>query len=53
LPITLVFVWRLSASAELMGRYRNGRVFNVIAGAPVLATSGLSVTLLVVTLTGA
>ena len=25
LPITLYFVWRLSASAELMGKYRNGR----------------------------
>ena len=52
LPITLFFVWRLSANAELMGRYRNGRVFNVIAGATVLATSALSLTLLVVTVTG-
>jgi Mn2+/Fe2+ NRAMP family transporter len=53
LPITLFFVWRLSASRELMGRYRNGRVFNVLAGATVLATSALSLILLVVTLTGA
>jgi Mn2+/Fe2+ NRAMP family transporter len=52
LPITLFFVWRLSANAELMGRYRNGRVFNLIAGATVLATSALSVILLVVTVTG-
>ena len=35
LPITLYFVWRLSASAELMGKYRNGRIFNVVAGATV------------------
>ena len=53
LPITLFFVWRLSANAELMGRYRNGRLFNLIAGATVLATSALSLALLVVTLAGA
>ncbi len=52
LPITLFFVWRLSANAELMGRYRNGRIFNLIAGATVLATSALSLALLVVTVTG-
>ena len=52
LPITLFFVWRLSASAELMGRYRNGRIFNVVAGATVVATSALSVILLVVTVGG-
>ena len=33
-----------------MGDYRNGRIFNVIAGLTVLATSALSITLLVVTL---
>ena len=49
LPITLFFVWRLSASAELMGKYRNGRIFNIVAGATVVATSALSVILLVVT----
>ena len=52
LPITLFFVWRLSASEELMGRRKNGRVFNVVAGATVVATSALSVILLVVTLLG-
>jgi Mn2+/Fe2+ NRAMP family transporter len=52
LPITLFFVWRLSASAEVMGRYRNGRVFNVVAGATVLATSALSIVLLAVTVAG-
>ena len=35
-----------------MGDYRNGRIFNVIAGLTVLATSALSITLLVVTLGG-
>ena len=49
LPITLFFVWRLSASREVMGRYRNGRIFNLVAGATVLATSALSLILLAVT----
>jgi Mn2+/Fe2+ NRAMP family transporter len=52
LPITLVFVWRLSASAEVMGRYRNGRAFNAVAGVTVAATSALSLILLAVTLGG-
>jgi Mn2+/Fe2+ NRAMP family transporter len=52
LPITLVFVWRLSASAEVMGRYRNGRVFNAVAGVTVAATSALSLILLAVTVAG-
>ncbi|HYW28927.1 MAG TPA: Nramp family divalent metal transporter [Gaiellales bacterium] len=49
LPILLVFIWRLSNTQELMGAYRNGHVFNVIAALTVLATSGLSITLLAVT----
>jgi Mn2+/Fe2+ NRAMP family transporter len=49
LPITLFFVWRLSANAELMGSHRNGRAFNVVAGATVAATSALSLILLAVT----
>ena len=49
LPITLFFVWRLSASREVMGRYRNGCIFNLVAGATVLATSALSLILLAVT----
>jgi NRAMP (natural resistance-associated macrophage protein)-like metal ion transporter len=49
LPITLFFVWRLSANADVMGRYRNGHVFNVVAGATVVATSALSLILLAVT----
>jgi Mn2+/Fe2+ NRAMP family transporter len=49
LPVTLFFVWRLSANRELMGEHANGRVFNVLAGLTVIATSSLSVLLLVVT----
>ncbi|HZU19776.1 MAG TPA: Nramp family divalent metal transporter [Gaiellaceae bacterium] len=52
LPITLFFVWRLSASREVMGRYRNGRVFNAVAGLTVAATSALSLILLGVTVGG-
>jgi Mn2+/Fe2+ NRAMP family transporter len=52
LPITLFFVWRLSASREVMGQYRNGRVFNVVAGLTVAATSALSLILLGVTVGG-
>jgi Mn2+/Fe2+ NRAMP family transporter len=52
LPITLFFVWRLSASEEVMGRYRNGRAFDVLAGLTVLATSALSLILLAVTVAG-
>jgi Mn2+/Fe2+ NRAMP family transporter len=53
LPITLYFVWRLAANRELMGEYANGRVFNVLAGVTVVATSGLSLLLLGVTFFGA
>ncbi|HZT15177.1 MAG TPA: Nramp family divalent metal transporter [Gaiellaceae bacterium] len=52
LPITLYFVWRLAANRELMGGHANGRVFNVLAGATVIATSGLSLLLLGVTFAG-
>ena len=52
LPVTLFFVWRLARNAELMGEYRNGRIFDLLAGVTVVATSGLSILLLVVTLTG-
>ncbi|MHB8469686.1 MAG: Nramp family divalent metal transporter [Gaiellaceae bacterium] len=53
LPVTLFFVWRLASNAELMGEHRNGRTFNVLAGATVLSTSALSLLLLAVTLVGA
>jgi Mn2+/Fe2+ NRAMP family transporter len=52
LPVTLVFVWRLAANAELMGAHRNGRAFNALAGVTVVATSALSLLLLGVTLAG-
>jgi Mn2+/Fe2+ NRAMP family transporter len=47
LPILLIFIWRLAASRELMGEYRNGRAF--IAGFTVVATSTLSILLLAIT----
>jgi Mn2+/Fe2+ NRAMP family transporter len=52
LPVTLFFVWRLAANRELMGQYANGRTFNVLAGATVAATSGLSALLVIVTCAG-
>src|SRR5664279_1271716 len=52
LPITLFFVWRLAASRKLMGDYANGRIFNLLAGATVIATSTLSLLLLGVTFAG-
>jgi NRAMP (natural resistance-associated macrophage protein)-like metal ion transporter len=52
LPILLVFIWRLSANRELMGAYRNGPLFNILAGLTVMATSTLSILLLVVTFAG-
>jgi Mn2+/Fe2+ NRAMP family transporter len=52
LPITLFFVWRLASNRELMGGYANGRTFNLLAGATVIATSTLSILLLAVTALG-
>jgi NRAMP (natural resistance-associated macrophage protein)-like metal ion transporter len=52
LPVTLFFVWRLARSEELMGEYRNGRVFDVVAGATVVGTSLLSLALLGLTVSG-
>jgi Mn2+/Fe2+ NRAMP family transporter len=52
LPITLFFVWRLAANRKLMGDYANGRTFNILAGATVIATSTLSLLLLGVTFAG-
>jgi Mn2+/Fe2+ NRAMP family transporter len=52
LPVLLVFIWRLASDRELMGDYRNGRVFNLVAGVTVVVTSALSITLLAVTLGG-
>ena len=52
LPVTLFFVWRLASNKELMGDYRNGHTFNILAGATVVATSTLSLLLLAVTIGG-
>jgi Mn2+/Fe2+ NRAMP family transporter len=52
LPITLFFVWRLAADRELMGAYANGRTFNTLAGATVVATSVLSLLLVGLTFSG-
>jgi Mn2+/Fe2+ NRAMP family transporter len=52
LPITLVFIWRLASSRELMGDYSNGPIFGLLAGATVFATSTLSLLLLGVTFAG-
>ncbi len=52
LPVTLFFVWRLSRNAELMGEYKNGRTFDVVAGATVLVTGALSIVLVGLTLAG-
>jgi Mn2+/Fe2+ NRAMP family transporter len=52
LPVTLFFVWRLSRNAELMGDYKNGRVFDLVAAATVLITGALSVVLVGLTLAG-
>ncbi|MGC9974292.1 MAG: Nramp family divalent metal transporter [Gaiellaceae bacterium] len=48
LPITLFFLWRLSSNRELMGRWRNGRIFNAVAVLTVVAVSALSLALIVV-----
>ena len=52
LPITLFFIWKLASNTELMGKYANGRTFNLLAGGTVLVTSTLSILLLLVTLGG-
>jgi Mn2+/Fe2+ NRAMP family transporter len=52
LPVTLFFVWRLSRNEELMGQYRNGRLFDLVAAATVLGTSALSIALLGLTFAG-
>jgi NRAMP (natural resistance-associated macrophage protein)-like metal ion transporter len=50
LPITLFFLWRLSSNDELMGRWRNGRIFSALAGLTVVCVSALSLLLIVVAL---
>jgi NRAMP (natural resistance-associated macrophage protein)-like metal ion transporter len=50
LPITLFFLWRLSSNAELMGRWRSGRLFSALAALIIVCVSTLSLTLIVVAL---
>jgi len=50
--VGLFFFWGLAASRKLMGDYANGRIFNILAGATVIATSTLSLLLLGVTFAG-
>jgi Mn2+/Fe2+ NRAMP family transporter len=52
LPVTLFFVWRLSRNEELMGEYRNSRVFDAVAALTVLGTGALSLVLVGLTLAG-
>ncbi len=52
LPVLLVFMWKLANDAELMGAYRNGPAFNLVAGVTVIATSTLSLLLVAVTVGG-
>jgi NRAMP (natural resistance-associated macrophage protein)-like metal ion transporter len=50
LPITLFFLWRLSSNDELMGRWRNGRIFGALAALTIVAVSALSLLLIAVAL---
>ena len=52
LPINLFFIWRLAASAALMGEHRTHGAFEALAGITVAVTSTLSITLVVVTVLG-
>ena len=51
-PCTLFCVGRRAASRKVRGDYANGRIFNILAGATVIATSTLSLLLLGVTFAG-
>ena len=48
LPVTLFFLWRLSSDGELMGRWRNGRLFSALAGLTIVCVSALSLALITV-----
>src|SRR5271167_3025690 len=52
LPINLFFIWRLSRSARVMGKFRSGKALGAATGITVLVTSTLSVVLVVITLGG-
>lgn len=52
LPLVLVFLILLTGDREIMGRYRNGRIFSAAAWVLVAALAALSVLLLVGSLLG-
>jgi NRAMP (natural resistance-associated macrophage protein)-like metal ion transporter len=52
LPVLLVFILILANDRRLLGRYRNGPVNNVIAGALTVVLSALTAYLVLTTLTG-
>jgi Mn2+/Fe2+ NRAMP family transporter len=52
LPINLFFIWRLSRSEQVMGKFRSGTVLGAATGITVLVTSTLSVVLVIITLAG-
>lgn len=45
LPVLLIFIVKLVNSKRLMGRYRNGRIYNVITWVSVIVIIGLTVVL--------
>ena len=50
LPINLFFIWRLSRSERVMGKFRSGKVLGAATGITVVVTSTLSAVLVVITL---
>ena len=52
LPINLFFIWRLSRSERVMGKFRSGKVLGAATGITVVVTSTLSAILVVITLGG-
>jgi Mn2+/Fe2+ NRAMP family transporter len=52
LPINLFFIWRLSRSERVMGKFRSGKVLGAATGITVVVTSTLSAVLVVITLGG-
>ncbi len=52
LPINLFFIWRLSCSERVMGKFRSGKALGAATGITVIVTSTLSAVLVVITLGG-
>lgn len=52
LPVLLIFVLKLVNNRYLMGKHRNGKVYNIISWAMVVVVIGLTATLLVMQLLG-